>query len=250
MAERVASIPALCTNYVQPSGWRMTNQHASRLAERVKQFSRRLRQNWIYIVVALVCGAVIFSGEVIRSVKDVQEFFFPGPDALSLAREASKDNISRDFVETTSRRIYLSRNFLARLDRRASNAEIDEAWKKLLASVEEMAAKQLIYVVSFAEYYSDARRDEYENGIQVDFNALTKQIVDLRYSSAVKKLEFSTQAQTSLTVGEATDIDNRIAEITNMLDILQIRLYHFAFCFDKRFQTDNACKSQSAGGSW
>jgi hypothetical protein len=213
---------------------RAIERHEETLVARVDHLSGRLKQTWAFVVGALLASAIIFSGELVRAVKDLREFFAPGPDALALAEQKSKDDISRDFVETTSRRIYLSRNFLARLRRHAGPSEIDETWKKLLSTIEDMTAKQMVYAVTFGEFYSEERRNEYENGIQVDFNELTSKLVDLRYSTAAKKLEFSAEPQLQLTDAEAKSIDDAAVEIESELDQLQIRLYIFDNCFAKR----------------
>jgi hypothetical protein len=203
---------------------------------------QRLRENVFFLLAGILGTALIFTGQVSQGAKNLYEVFYPRPDSLALAREDSKDKISRDFVQTTWRRLYLSRNFLARIRRRAPPAEIGDAWTKLLNSVEEMNSKVMIYAVSFEEFYSTARRNEYENGIQVDFNRITNLIVDLRYSDPVKKLEFRAQPDDVLSGREAETVNQTINSISGELDTLQIRLYNFAVCFQKGRQTEQACQ--------
>jgi hypothetical protein len=195
-------------------------------------------------------AVVISSGQLVSAVQTVHGYFYPGPDALALALQTSKESISKDFVENTSRRIYLSRNYLDRLEYRAHGPEIDEGWKNLLASVEEMSTKALTYTVSFAQFYNDARRDEFKTRIEPSFADVTKKLYELRYSSAVKKLELSTQGNVSLTDDETKDIRTRVKDIRGALDALEIQIFHFAVCFDKQSQTETACKPSSSGGSW
>lgn len=217
--------------------------HSSENVEQALQrFSSRVKDNWLFLLIGLIGGGIIFSGDVVRATKDIYETVVPHPDSLSLFQEQSKDQISREFVETTFSRVYRSRNFLARLRKRATASEINDAWKALLQSVEEMATKQMLFAVYFGKFYSEARRLEYEDGIQIDFNDITTAIVDLRYSATVKKLEFPQPAQSPLTKEEQDSIDKGAAAIEAKLDTLQIRLYHFAGCFDEKHQTPKACE--------
>jgi hypothetical protein len=222
---------------------RSENAHDKRSAF-VKRAVRRTRENWAFLLIGFLGSTLIFTGEVSWGVKNAYELFFPKPDSLALAREDSKDKISRDFVQTTWRRLYLSRNFLARVRRRAPEIEIKETWTNLLNSVEEMNSKVMIYAVSFEEFYSTARRNEYENGIQVDFNRITNLIVDFRYSDPVKKLQFPLPAHSALNDQENEAINQTVEQISGQLDVLQIRLYNFAVCFQKGRQTEEACRYQ------
>ena len=211
------------------------------LTARLRLLTLRARHNWLIILVIFVGGALIFGGQIAHSIKEVRELIWPKADALSLVREETRDDVSREFVETAWRRVYWSRNFLARLSRRAPSAEINEAWKKLLTTVEEMSAKTMIYAASFELFYNNARRVEFEDGIQSDFRNVTQEIVDLRYSNVVKKLEFGGDG-TELTEPEAGQIKTRTREIEEKLDKLQIRLYQFVRCFDKQHQTLTSCQ--------
>jgi hypothetical protein len=202
----------------------------------------RAKNNWFFVCLGLLAGFLIFGGTTLKAINDIVEIFVPKPDALSVAREGTRDQISRDFVETTYRRIYLSRNFLSRIDRRAPSSEIHEAWTLLARTVEYMASRTLVYANSFEEFYGDARRSEYEGGIQIDFNSITNSIVNLRYSQTVKKLEFPDNATAALSQIEATELKKDIDKINDNLDQLQVRIYLFTSCFDKRRRASETCK--------
>jgi hypothetical protein len=208
----------------------------------IRLISLRLKQHWLGVVVGGLTTAIILSGQAVHSGKQLWEVFFPKPDALSLTQEAWKDAISRDFVEAAYRRLFWSRSFLARVRRHAHGSEINEAWKKLIESMEYMNMKVLVYAAAFEQFYDIARRIEFENGIQNDFATVTQTIVDLRYSDPVRKLEFPNQFGSELTEGEARDIGVAIASIDEKLEQLQTRLYQFSNCFDKQSQTLDWCR--------
>jgi hypothetical protein len=226
---------------VQDSQDAKTNNR--RLAARVRLFGIRAKNNWIFVAVGLIAGFLIFSGTTLKAITDIYGFFSPNLDALSLAREGIRDQVSRDFVETAARRLYLSRNFLARIQRRAPSNEIHDAWTRLTNTVEHMASKTLVYSNSFEVFYGTPRRSEFEDGIQSDFNLITVSLVNLRYSAAIKKLEFPDVTAALLTDAEEDHIRIEAAQIMKRLDELNIRIYHFTTCFDKKQQTAAACKS-------
>jgi hypothetical protein len=206
------------------------------------RFIHSIRQHWIVLLIGFVAGTIIAGGQMAGALKGGYELIFPKPDALALAREDAKDKLSRELVESIWRRLYLSQNFLARVRRRASDSEIKEAWTKLLDSVEDMSSKTMIYAVSLGEFYNERRRNEWESGIQLDFTKITERIVNFRYSPAVKKLEFPSLSTSALTNEENQYVDATVKEINEMLTRLNLRIYHFASCFDKKNQTDKGCR--------
>jgi hypothetical protein len=214
-----------------------------------KRFVRHFKSNSTVLLIAALGGAIVFSGQVAGGIKAVYEIAFPKPDALALAREGDRENVSREFVGATWKRLFRSRNFLARVQHRASSEEITDAWKNHLNSVEEISSRTMIYAASFSEYYGELRRYEYEAGIQTDFNKITNALVDFRYSRPIQKLEFPSHFNEAITNEENSYINKTVAEINVLLDNLQIRLYHFVGCFDKKSQTKEACKYGSGGSS-
>ena len=217
-------------------------KHEHRWAARIRLLEIRAKNNWLFLCLGLLAGFLIFGGTTIKAINDIVEIFEPKPDALSVAREGTRDQISRDFVETAYRRLYLSRNFLSRIDRRAPSPEIYEAWTLLTRTIEYMASRTLVYANSFEDFYGDARRAEYENGIQIDFNSITNSVVNLRYSQTVRKLEFPDGSNAALTEAEGTELKNEIKTLNDKLDRLTVRIYLFTSCFDKRRQTSETCK--------
>ena len=202
----------------------------------------KIKRHWIGAIIGALVTAIILGGQAVHGGKLLWEVFFPKPDALSLAQEAWKDTISRDFVEAAYRRLFWSRSFLARVRRHAPSPEINEAWKKLFQSIEYMNAKLLVYAAAFEQLYDSARRMEFERGIQIDFLKVTETIVDLRYSDVVKKLEFPHQFSSGLTDVEARDLRIAIDTINEKLKRLELRLYRFSNCF----KSLDGCRNTSA----
>jgi len=202
----------------------------------------RIKQHWLGLIVGALVTATILGGQAVHGVRQVWEAFFPKPDALSLAQEAWKDTISRDFVEAAYRRLFWSRSFLARVRRHAQSSEINEAWKKLIESMEYMNVKVLVYAAAFEQFYDSKRRIEFEDGIQDDFATITQTIVDLRYSEPVRKLEFPNEFTSGLTEVEVRDLGVAVDSINERLERLQTRLYQFSNCFDKASQSLDSCR--------
>jgi hypothetical protein len=105
-----------------------------------------------------------------------------------------------------------------------------------------MVSRALVYGNLFEEFYGNARRGEYEYGIQSDFNKITTQIVDLRYSSTVKKLEFPQGVDDELSQTEATELKAKIERLNKNLDDLNVRIYLFTSCFEKKQRTSLNCQ--------
>lgn len=213
-----------------------------RRAARVRLIARRFKNHWLSLAIGLLAGGLIFSGAALKAITEISDFFFPKHDALSLAREGVRDQVSRDFVETVSRRLYLSRNFIARVERKAPSVEIHDSWLRLTNAIETMNSKTLVYTSSFEQFYGTRRRFEFENGIQTDFNEITSLLVNFRYSAAIKKMEFPSSSENSLLSEEVQQINSETERLSTKLDHLNVRIYHFVNCFEKKQQTKDSCK--------
>jgi hypothetical protein len=83
----------------------------------------------------------------------------------------------------------------------------------------------------------------FENEIQRDFKNLSESLTNFRYSPAVRNLEWAAVGtQPTLPPDQKTEIEKQINTINRQIYLLNITLYHFASCFDKKHQTENGCK--------
>ncbi len=209
---------------------------------RIESSIDQLKRNAVFLIIGFLLSGVLFSGELARSIKDIRDLVTDSSDALVVSETDSQARITRDLTETMWRRLYLSRNFLARISRRAPAAEIHDAWVKLLASTEEMAAKSMVYSITLNKYGPE-RRAFFEDEIQAGFNKLGESLTDFRYSQAVASLErAAVGTQPPLKPDEEIEIKTQIRKIDIEIEILNPKLYHFVSCFDKKHQTEDGCK--------
>jgi hypothetical protein len=212
------------------SAFGQTTHPQQNAMNKLQKIVTHLRRNWIVLLTgALVGGAATLVGVA----TNIQALLFPPPNALEVADHQSKQEISREFIRIAWKRLYRSRQFLARIARDASEEEIDAAWRALLESVEEMSSKTMMFAIAFGEIYSDAIRGEFEGTIQFRFEELTRSIVDLRYQIRKKQIQ-------------GKDLQCKVAELQSGLDGLNVQLYQFASCFDKRKRTVTGCVEGNA----
>lgn len=210
---------------------------------RIERSLDQIKRSAVFLILGFVLAGVVFSGEVARSIKDLRDLATGSSDALVVAEANSQERVARDLTETTWRRLYWSRNFLARISRKAPAPEIHESWVNLLKSSEEMAAKSMVYSITLGRYYGAKRRAFFEDEIQADFTKLAESLSDFRYSTAVRDLEsapYGTQA--GLTPDQEAEVKLQIDALGGMIRLLNIKLYHFASCFDVNDQTATGCK--------
>jgi len=221
---------------------RERGQESQRLT-RIEKSLDQIKRSSVFLILGFLLAGVLFSGELARSIKDLRDLVTDSSDALVVSESDSQARVTRDLTETAWRRLYWSRNFLARINRQAVASEIHEAWANLLKSSEEMAAKTMVYSITLGQYYGLERRAVFENEIQIDFNKLGESLANFRYSPAVRNLEWAAAGtQPTLTPDQKTEIEKQITTITEQIKLLNIMLYHFTSCFDEKHQTENGCK--------
>lgn len=217
-----------------------------RLAARIRLFAQRLKRHWISLTIALICALIIFSGNTARGALDIYSFFFPQPDALQVAQEGSKAELSRDFVETNWRRLFRARNFIARVGRQAPPKAINDAWNLFIESVDEGASKNMVYILFFSQSFADGRRDYYEGFLSEKIKRVTDEIADFRYNSIVSKLMTDNGVRENLSDQEITDLRAMVNKVTVSLDSLNVNLYLFANCFDEQHSDKQRCSFSPA----
>lgn len=221
---------------------REREQDSQRLT-RVERSLDQIKRSALFLIIGFLLSGVLFSGELARSIKDLRDLITDSSDALVVSEADSQARITRDLTETAWRRLYWSRNFLTRINRQAVASEIHEAWVNLLKSSEEMAAKTMVYSITLGQYYGLERRAFFENEIQGGFTNLGESLTKFRYSPAVRKLESAAVGtQPTLPPDQEAEIEKQIFTIKREIDDLNITLYQFASCFDKKHQTQNGCK--------
>jgi len=142
-----------------------------------------LRNNKL-VAVALIVGMTIaalaqFSDSVDKLLVAVKV----RPDALSLAREGQRDDVSRQLTAQVWRRLFWARAYLARVGRGAAvpNAEKDEAWHKYIEASADWNSNIMIYILAVDKFYGHAKSIELEGSLQKSLGAMADRLVAVRY---------------------------------------------------------------------
>lgn len=125
---------------------------------RIEKSLDQIKRSAVFLILGFLLSGVLFSGELARSIKDLRDLITDSSDALVVSESDSQARVTRDLTETAWRRLFWSRNFLARVNRQAVSSEIHDAWANLLKSSEEMAAKTMVYSITLGQYYGLERR--------------------------------------------------------------------------------------------
>jgi hypothetical protein len=183
--------------------------------ESTTQFEKwvsRIKNHKVLAAVLIIGIAVITLANFTDAVGKILVFAKLRPDALTLARDSTRDEFSRQLTRSAWKRLFWSRVYLTRMKLGASQQEREEAWRKLLESAEDWNVNAMIDIDGLDYYYGSKKTQQFEVSIQPQFDAITTSIRNIRYA-VIQKGEEAPEAE--------------IKRIEDLIDSLNVELYVF-----------------------
>ncbi|MGF6995536.1 hypothetical protein [Paraburkholderia sp. GAS32] len=155
-------------------------------ADRTETALRTLRNNKLVAVVLIAGMTIVALANFSDSVDKLLVALKLRPDALSLAREGQRDDVSRQLTAQAWRRFFWARAYLARVSRGAAvpESEQDEAWHKYIEASADWSSNVMIYILAVDKFYGHAKSVELENVLQPCLGTMADKLVVVRYPSA------------------------------------------------------------------
>jgi hypothetical protein len=190
----------------------------------------KIKQHPIIALMTALGAALIVTGNSAEGFKTTYELFFPPPDALVVADQKSKLDISQDFIKTHWTRFYRNRNLLARISRQAPAEEINSAWVKFIESVEDTSSRTTIYTLTFQRLYDQKRADYYQDFLQNELSLATQYTVNLFYDLRKNGFTLDERRQCQIKTGDTA------------IDAVNVQFRSFVSCFDEKQTETGRCE--------
>ncbi|MGY6123755.1 hypothetical protein ACW9YQ_34545 (plasmid) [Paraburkholderia strydomiana] len=154
-----------------------------RQTDRTDTALHTLRNNKLVAVALIVGMTIVALAQFSDSVDKLLVALKVRPDALSLAREGQRDDVSRQLTARAWRRFFWARAYLARVGRGAvvPDAEKDEAWHKYIEASAEWNSNIMIYILAVDRFYGHGKSAELEGSLQQSLGAMADRLVAVRY---------------------------------------------------------------------
>ena len=145
-----------------------------------------LRNNRLVAVLLIVGMTIVALAQFSDSVDRLLIALRLRPDALSLALEGQRDDVSRQLTAQAWRRFFWARAYLARSSRGAAvpDSEKDEAWHKYIDASADWNSNIMIYILAVDKFYGHAKSVELEGSLQRQLGAMADALRDVRYPAA------------------------------------------------------------------
>ncbi len=148
------------------------------LLERMEEW---FRNQPVFAVLIIASAMFLGVAEVINHGNDfLVTIGLRQEKTLELATNTAKAEFSRRLIESAWRRLFWSRNFVARVERQRPAQELDFSWNKYLDSVADWSADLMVNMNALDEYYGKTDKPLQFQKIQDEFISLEGQLADLR----------------------------------------------------------------------
>jgi len=170
---------------------------------RLDAIKRSISNNSIGAVILLVVGILIGAGQLTEAINKLLVAGGFKPDALMLANEDAKGELTRRLIELGYKRIFWIQNYVARYKRikiggdslmesrekspnlissMADESDIDLAWNEYIKTVEGWSMNLVINEQLINRYHSDEKSETFD-GIHNSFRDIHADLVTMRYNN-------------------------------------------------------------------